>query len=127
MIGIDLLEIDRLERALERRPRLAKRLFTPQELAYAASRARPGQHLAARFCAKEAVSKALRLDVLRPLEIEVMSGAADARVVLHGAALARAGELGLSVEISMTHSRETAGAVALAHARETAGAVALVG
>lgn len=113
MIGIDLLEIDRLERALERRPGLAGRLFTPQELAYAASRARPGQHLAARFCAKEAVSKALRLDVLRPLEIEVMSGAAQARVVLHGTALARAGELGLNVEISMTHSRETAGAVAL--------------
>lgn len=114
MIGIDLLEIDRLERALERRPGLAGRLFTEQELAYAESRARPGQHLAARFCAKEAVSKALRLDVLRPLEIEVISGAAEVRVVLHGAALARAGELGCSVEISMTHSRETAGAVALA-------------
>jgi holo-[acyl-carrier protein] synthase len=114
MIGIDLLEIDRLERALDRRPGLAGRLFTPQELAYASGRARPGQHLAARFCAKEAVSKALRLDVLRPLEIEVISGAAEARVVLHGAARARAGELGLSVEVSMTHSRETAGAVALA-------------
>ena len=54
-------------------------------------------------------------DAFDPEAIEVMSGAAQARVVLHGAALARAGELGLSVEISMTHSRETAGAVALAH------------
>jgi holo-[acyl-carrier protein] synthase len=60
-VGIDLLEIDRLERALERTPRLAQRLFTEAELAYAASRARPGQHLAARFCAKEAVAKALDL------------------------------------------------------------------
>ncbi len=40
-VGIDLLEIDRLERALERRPRLAERLFTEAERAYAASRAGP--------------------------------------------------------------------------------------
>ena len=63
-IGIDLLEIDRLERALARRPRLAERLFTDAELDYAAARARPAQHLAARFCAKEAVAKALGLERL---------------------------------------------------------------
>src|SRR5207302_8210029 len=61
-VGIDLLEIERLERALERRPRLADRLFTDEERAYAGARARPGQHLAARFCAKEAVAKALGLE-----------------------------------------------------------------
>jgi holo-[acyl-carrier protein] synthase len=113
MIGIDLLEIDRLERALERRPRLAQRLFTPGERDYAATRARPAQHLAARFCAKEAVFKALRLDVLRPLEIEVAGGAGEAHVVLHGAARDRARELGVSVEVSLTHSRLTAAAVAV--------------
>ena len=63
-IGIDLLEIDRLERALARRPRLAERLFTADERDYAAPRARPGQHLAARFCAKEAVAKALGMSAL---------------------------------------------------------------
>jgi len=47
-VGIDLLEIERLERALERRPRLAERLFTEGERAYAQSRARPVMHLAAR-------------------------------------------------------------------------------
>ena len=62
MIGLDLLEIERFERALERRPRLADRLFTVAEREYAAARARPAQHLAARFCAKEAVAKALALD-----------------------------------------------------------------
>ena len=41
-IGIDLLEIDRLERALERHPRLAGEVFTEAERDYAASRARPG-------------------------------------------------------------------------------------
>ena len=58
-VGIDLIEIERIERALERRPRLAERLFTADEIAYAADRARPGRHLAARFAAKEAVIKAL--------------------------------------------------------------------
>jgi holo-[acyl-carrier protein] synthase len=113
MIGIDLLEIDRLERALERRPRLADRLFTAGEQAYAATRARPAQHLAARFCAKEAVFKALKLDVLQPLEIEVAGGAGETTVVLHGAAAAQARELGVNVEISLSHSRQMAAAVAV--------------
>jgi holo-[acyl-carrier protein] synthase len=46
-VGIDLLDIERLERALERRPRLAERLFTDDERAYASGRARPVMHLAA--------------------------------------------------------------------------------
>ena len=115
-IGIDLLEIERFERALTRRPRLAERLFTPAELELARARARPGQHLAARFCAKEAVTKALRLDVLRPLEIEIraIDGGPAPEVVLHGRARERARELGAQITISLTHSRETAGAVAVA-------------
>ncbi|HKE79171.1 MAG TPA: holo-ACP synthase [Solirubrobacteraceae bacterium] len=115
MIGLDLLEIDRLEQALARRPGLAERLFTDAERAYAASQGRPAQHLAARFCAKEAVSKALRMDVLRPRDIEVQGGGAGPpRVVLYGDVAARAQELGVSVEISLTHTRTTAGAVAVA-------------
>ena len=74
-IGIDLLEIDRLERALERHPRLAERVFTEDERDYAAARARPGRHLAARFAAKEAVVKALGLSGGFGLrEIEVVAG-----------------------------------------------------
>src|SRR5919108_277013 len=71
-VGIDLIEIKRVERALERRPRLAERLFTEGELAYARERARPGRHLAARFAAKEAVIKALGQPV-PPREIEVVA------------------------------------------------------
>ena len=50
-VGIDLLEIERLERALGRHPRLADRVFTRSEQDYAAARARPARHLAARFAA----------------------------------------------------------------------------
>lgn len=114
VIGLDLLEIDRLEEALARRPTLAERLFTEGERAYAATQGRPAQHLAARFCAKEAVSKALQMDVLRPREIEVLGGGdGPPRVALHGAAAQRAAELGVEVHVSLTHTKSTAGAVAM--------------
>ena len=44
MIGLDLIEIARVERALERRPRLAERLFRPGELAYAGEDMLPTPH-----------------------------------------------------------------------------------
>jgi len=111
-IGIDLLEIDRLERALERHPRLAERVFTAAEREYAAARVRPGRHLAARFAAKEAVVKALGLSGGFGLrDIEVVAGEPPT-VRLSGRAAAAAGER--AVEISMTHSRDNAAAVAVA-------------
>lgn len=110
-VGIDLLEIDRLERALERHPRLAERVFTAGERDYAAARARPARHLAARFAAKEAVVKAIGLSGGFGLrEVEVLAGEPP-RVRLSGrAAEAAAGE---RIEISLTHSREFAAAVAI--------------
>ena len=113
-VGVDLLEIDRLERALERRPRLAERLFTAGERAYAAARARPAQHLAARFCAKEAVAKALGLESWSWQEVEVLSAGGAPSIRLHGAAAARAADLGVEVSISLTHTGTDAAAVAVA-------------
>ena len=112
-VGLDLLEIERLERAIERRPGLATRLFTDAERAYAASRARPGQHLAARFCAKEAVAKALGMKAWSWQDVEVPSGGEEAEVVLRGDMEVRAGELGVRVAVSLTHTRTMAGAVAV--------------
>jgi holo-[acyl-carrier protein] synthase len=117
-IGIDLLEIDRLERALERRPRLAERLFTNAEREYAALRARPGRHLAARFAAKEAVVKALGLSGGFGLrEIEVVAGEPPT-VRLSGRAAEVAGDR--KIDISLTHSRDTAAAVAVAASSDQA-------
>ncbi len=110
-VGIDLLEIDRLERALERHPRLAERVFTAREREYAAARARPARHLAARFAAKEAVFKALGLPGGFGLrEIEVVAGEPP-MVNLSGRAAEAAGED--RIEISLTHSRDFAAAVAI--------------
>ena len=110
MIGLDLLEIDRLERALARWPRLAERLFTEAEREYAAQRARPAQHLAARFCAKEAVAKAVGVDgwAFRDVEVVATAGAPEVRLSGRVAELAKG-----PVRISLTHTRTTAGAVAI--------------
>ena len=111
MIGLDLLEIDRLESALQRWPRLAERLFTEAEREYAAQRARPAQHLAARFCAKEAVAKAVGIEggwAFRDVEVIATSGAPEVRLSGRIAELASG-----PVRISLTHTRTTAGAVAI--------------
>jgi holo-[acyl-carrier protein] synthase len=115
-VGVDLLDVARLERALERRPRLAERLFTEGERAYAERRGHPGQHLAARFCAKEAVGKALGLDAWNFRDVEVVGQGGRPQVRLHGAVAQRAHELGVEVRISLTHTATQAAAVAIAGA-----------
>lgn len=107
-LGVDLLEIERLERALERRPGLEERFFTEAEREYAHSRPRPMQHLAARFCAKEAVAKALELEAWRWRDVEVGPRGA---ITLHGRVAERACARG-PVRVSLTHTRTMAGAVA---------------
>jgi holo-[acyl-carrier protein] synthase len=113
-VGIDLLEIERLERALQRHPRLAERVFTEAERDYAAARARPGRHLAARFATKEAVVKALGLSGGFGLrEIEVVAGEPPT-VRLSGRA--EDASRGLRICVSLTHSQDYAAAVAVAEA-----------
>ena len=114
MIGLDLLDVERLERALERRPTLAARLFSDDELEYAGARARPARHLAARFCAKEAVAKALGLGGWSFRDVEVVATGAAPEIRLTGTAAERARELGVAVRVSLTHTDSTAAAVALA-------------
>jgi holo-[acyl-carrier protein] synthase len=112
VIGIDLLDVDRLERALERRPRLADRLFRPGELEYARSRPRPAMHLAARFAAKEAAVKALAGDVVPLRDVEIEGGGDEPpRLRLHGAAADAARRRGIMLDVSLTHTRELAAAV----------------
>lgn len=120
-VGIDLVEIERLETALERRPRLAELLFSEGERAYAASKARPGRHLAARFAAKEATIKALALADGMPMrEIEVVSaaeaGGDPADPVPHLRLSGRVAEAakGRRLHLSLTHTDVHASAVVIA-------------
>jgi holo-[acyl-carrier protein] synthase len=73
-------------------------------------------HLAARFCAKEAVAKALELSAWNHHDVEVVGDGGPPAVRLTGHAGVRAGELGVDVRISLTHTPSMAGAVAVATA-----------
>jgi holo-[acyl-carrier protein] synthase len=115
-VGVDLIEIGRVRRALERYPTFRARCFTDAERAYCESRPNPPQHYAARFAAKEAVGKALGFGVASRFawrEIEI-SGRPKPGVVLSGRIQAHAARVGAgAIELSMTHSRELAAAVAV--------------
>jgi holo-[acyl-carrier protein] synthase len=58
-IGIDIIEVARVQRAVERNPRFVDRVFTTGEIAYAKGKKSRFQHLAARFAVKEAFFKAI--------------------------------------------------------------------
>ena len=115
-VGLDLIEIARVRRALERYPRFRERCFTDAERAYCESRPNPAESYAGRFAAKEAVGKALGFGVARAFawrEIEIV-GRPKPAVRLSGRprALAERARAG-GIDVSMTHSRDLAAAVAV--------------
>ena len=113
-IGIDVIEIARLERVLERRPRLRERVFSAAEIGYADRHRRPARQLAARFAAKEAALKALGIGGLRLHEVEVTGGGDEPpRLILHGEAAQAARREGVELAVSLSHEREVAVAVVL--------------
>ena len=117
LVGTDMIEIDRIERALRRRPRFRERVFTEAERAYGESKANPVQSYAARFAGKEAVGKALGCGVhFTWLEIEI-AGRPKPGVRLSGSTARFAERIGMvHVDVSMTHSRGMAAAVAVVEA-----------
>jgi holo-[acyl-carrier protein] synthase len=118
-IGLDLADIPRVARLIERHPaRALARLFLAGEQAYCGVRAEPARHFAARFAAKEAAYKALagtpEARRISWLDIEVTNSPADGRplLLLHGRAASRAAELGVTrIHITLTHSDQVAAAM----------------
>ena len=120
-VGIDIIEMDRFEKVYDEfGDKLLERVFTPAEIVYCRGRA---PELAARFAAKEAVSKALGVgmrmmarDGIEWQDVEVIGDRRGKPVVrLYGRAAARAAALGL-VEwaISLSHTRDSATAMVVA-------------
>ena len=117
--GIDLIEVERVERAIATYgDRFLNRVFTEDELAYC--RGRPHE-LAARFAAKEALSKLLGVGIQHPdgvrwREIEVVSGKrGKPGVKLSGRAAQRARRIGFKkLSLSLSHSRDHAIAMVVA-------------
>jgi phosphopantetheine--protein transferase-like protein len=119
-VGIDLVDLDRIARLLaSKREQAMARFFTDAERQYLATRPDPTGHAAARIAAKEAVYKALQsLPGARAVgwrEIEVTrDGDGRPAILLHGLAERLAAEAGgIRIQISLTHSESTAGAVAV--------------
>jgi holo-[acyl-carrier protein] synthase len=118
-IGMDIVETKRIAESMERfGERFLKRVFSEGEVAYARSMKQPQLHLAARFAAKEAISKAFGTGIghemgWRDLEI-VRESNGQPRVVLHGKAEAHAKARGVqAVHVSLSHTTEYGAASAV--------------
>jgi holo-[acyl-carrier protein] synthase len=115
--GVDLIEIERIDQAILRYgERFFERFFTHQELIDAGGRT---PALAARFAAKEAVSKALGTGIgeVGWKEIEIIKGVGRQPVLkLYGRALELSKELGVQAwAISLSHTHEHAVAIAVGY------------
>jgi holo-[acyl-carrier protein] synthase len=117
-LGMDLVEIDRVAHMIESLgDRMYRRLFSQGEADYIRGKPLPAQHAAVRLAAKEAAFKALAgNDLARKItwtDVEVVSDSHGIpSIKLHGTAQRRARELGVKrVLVSLTHTRDTAGAV----------------
>jgi holo-[acyl-carrier protein] synthase len=125
-LGVDIVEIDRMRRALARHPRMKERIFSADERAYCDKRNKPEVHYALRFAAKEAVLKALGTGFtgMSFQDVEVVrdvGGRPSPR--LHGRAAQIADEIGvveMHLSLSYTHTTAVASAVAITEREEPA-------
>lgn len=118
-LGVDIVEIGRMEQILERSPAFAVRNFSERERAYCEGHRRPAVHYATHFAAKEAVLKALGTGFSRGIgvtDVEVVhEESGRPLVVLHGRAEEIAREMGVTeIPLSLSRSQETAVANAVA-------------
>jgi holo-[acyl-carrier protein] synthase len=117
--GIDLIEVARVEASFAKfGERFARRILHPDELAYCLAHKNPGPFLAARFAAKEAVSKAFGTGIGAALgwhDIEVRKKpSGEPFVVLHGDGLKLLAERGGRVlHLSLSHTAAHATALAI--------------
>lgn len=115
-VGIDIIEISRIRGDIETLgPRFTEKLFTGGEIQYCTAKANPHQHFAARFAAKEAVSKALATGwagEFRWKDVEVINDPSGRPgIVLHGPLHDALGNA--TVHLSLSHSEAHVVAVAI--------------
>jgi len=110
--GIDLCEVDRIRRSIERfGDRFINRIFTPREIAYVERKKNRYERYAARFAAKEAGMKAIGTGWRRGVQwvdFEVVNEpSGKPTMVFHGKAKEFADRLGVrNVALSITHTSE---------------------
>jgi len=118
-IGIDIVDIDRMEVVVKRTPHFLNRVFSTGELDYCLAKRNPYPSLAVRFAAKEAFRK---IDVslcqgIRFSDVEVaITDGGRPELVLSASALTKMKDLGINRwEISLAHSRNQAVAAVIAY------------
>jgi holo-[acyl-carrier protein] synthase len=117
-VGTDLVEVERFRKAITRTASLADRLFSEDERSYARDQQDPAKSLAARFAAKEAVMKALRVGLgdvdFRDIEVVRQDGGAPVLAV-RGRAERLAAARGITDWlVSLSHTDSVAMAVVIA-------------
>lgn len=119
LVGVDIIEIERVKKAVERTPRFLERVFTNRELDYCMNKANPYPSLAVRFAAKEALRKLhpALITGVRFHDLEILRDEdGRPRVYLHGMAQKRCQAEGIGeIAISLAHSQEQAIATAIAN------------
>lgn len=119
-IGVDMLEIARMQRVMDRRPSFLRRVFTDDERAYCERTARPAEHYAGRFAAREAVLKALGTGFSQGIglsDVSVGHDEASGRpvAILSGRVAEVAREQGVrEIALSLSFTRDVAVANAVA-------------
>ncbi len=118
-VGIDIIEVERIRASHERfGERFLKRILRPDEIGYCFTHAQPAPFLAARFAAKEAISKAFGTGIgsqlgWQDMEVKRMESG-QPYVVLHGnGASLLASRGGRIVHLSLSHTAAHAAAVAI--------------
>lgn len=117
--GIDLIEVERIRASFEKfGERFLKRILRPDEIAYCLSHKDPAPFLAARFSAKEAISKAFGTGIGKHLGWQDMEvgrrESGEPYVILHGAGINLLKERGgRIVQLSLSHTASHATAMAI--------------
>ncbi len=116
-LGVDLVDVERVEAILAKRQTFRQRVFTPEEIEYCESQGSPAACYAARWAAREACRKALGgIADMGWKDVSVQRDASGPpRLSLQGSSRERAAELGVSeVLLTLTHERRMAAAFCLA-------------
>lgn len=115
-IGVDVVDVDRMQKALDAwGQQLVEKLFTKAEIAYCTAKKNPHEHFAARFAAKEALSKAMQTGwsgAFHWKDVEVVNNPSGApRIILHNALATALGNA--KVHLSLSHTKTTVVAFAV--------------
>ncbi len=120
-IGVDVVDIDRMRRIVDRQPRFVDRVFTPSERSYSQQAVDSAERFAARFAAKEAGLKALGVGLGGAdfVDLAVDKRASGEPVlIVSGRAAERAEALGIgSWLLTLSHSDTVACAVVVGLSR----------